>query len=597
MRRIDRTRALVFNGAIGLFVSAPALAANLLLNASFESPTDNNSTTDATATGWTLYGNELRAQSANDPAFGGNWGMLHETSLTGGGGVYQDVGQVSSGTPFTLTAWQYFQQSAPDVPGLVSDLALTFVNYNSSNGTYEAVGPVDANGFSDATYTPAATAATDIWTQFTVTGVAPAGANAVQVSFDFVNGSTVSGPQSIFVDDADLEAGEPPPRSQWDSTGSGDWNLAGNWTSGVIPNAIGAEADLLSAPGITSNSTVYTNTAITVGTLKFDNANEYEIAGTGSLTLQSSVGNALVAVNQATDILDLPVTVAGNTTFDMITGATLVIGDPLMINSGVTLTEAGAVNFLSTISLGPGARIVFAGSAQVNELLLNKTEIASVAGKGTELQVDSMSNDGTLDVGDNTVLVNYGNSGSGDPIASIRAELASGYAGGAWSGAGIDSSAAASNARYGVGYADSADSGNPANLSSGTIEVKYALYGDANLDGVVDGTDLAILAANFGKPIAQWDEGDFNYDGEVGAADFALLAENFSLRTNDTEAQLPTSDWTALDAFAAANGLLADVPEPAVLGMLAVAAALSSRRYRGAHRTAGHLTRTSAKLG
>ena len=41
---------------------------------------------------------------------------------------------------------------------------------------------------------------------------------------------------------------------------------------------------------------------------------------------------------------------------------------------------------------------------------------------------------------------------------------------------------------------------------SGQIEVKYTLYGDANLDGVVNGTDFGILAANFGQQATAWDK-------------------------------------------------------------------------------------------
>jgi hypothetical protein len=50
---------------------------------------------------------------------------------------------------------------------------------------------------------------------------------------------------------------------------------------------------------------------------------------------------------------------------------------------------------------------------------------------------------------------------------------------------GITSSAAQTNSTsYGIGYADFADANNPAGLSSGQIEIKYTLLGDANLDGV-----------------------------------------------------------------------------------------------------------------
>ena len=84
---------------------------------------------------------------------------------------------------------------------------------------------------------------------------------------------------------------------------------------------MGAEADFFGA--ITSNHTVYTDAPVTVGTINFNNANTYQIAGTGSLTLQTSTGNAQVIVQQGTQELDLPVTLASNTTFNVAGGATL----------------------------------------------------------------------------------------------------------------------------------------------------------------------------------------------------------------------------------------------------------------------------------
>ena len=90
------------------------------------------------------------------------------------------------------------------------------------------------------------------------------------------------------------------------------------------------------------------------------------------------------------------------------------------------------------------------------------------------------------------------------------------------------STAAQSNSgSYGIGYADSADAGNPAGLSSNQIEIKYTLYGDTNLDGTVNSVDFGTMAANFGKSGKAWDEGDFNYDGTVNSVDFGLLAGNF----------------------------------------------------------------------
>jgi hypothetical protein len=88
-------------------------------------------------------------------------------------------------------------------------------------------------------------------------------------------------------------------------------------------------------------------------------------------------------------------------------------------------------------------------------------------------------------------------------------------------------------------------------LGAGNIEVKYTLYGDASLDGVVNGTDFGLLAANFGQ------------------------------QANGAAVELPASDWTALDSFAAANGLMADVPEPASMGLMTLGAmSVLARRRR-----------------
>jgi hypothetical protein len=353
---------------------------------------------------------------------------------------------------------------------------------------------------------------------------------------------------------------------EWATNASGDWNVATSWNGGLVPNGVDAEADFFGA--ISTNQTVYSNAPITVGTLNFNNANTYVITGSSTLTLQASTGSAQVIVQQGTQELDLPTTIASNTVFNVFSGATLLIANPLTIDAGDTLTQTGAgtVTYQSTVSVLGGASIAFGNSTHVQQLSVASGGSASVAGTGTVLELDSLSNVGSLDLQNNTLLINYGS--STDPAASIRAQLASGYAGGAWNGVGIDSSTLAGNSHYGLGYADSADPGNPAGLAPGTLEVKYTLNGDTNLDGVVNGTDFGILAANFGRQVSAWDQGDFNYDGVVDGTDFGLLAANFGQQANGGSVELPASDYAALDAFAAANGLLADVPEPATLGLL-----------------------------
>jgi hypothetical protein len=80
-----------------------------------------------------------------------------------------------------------------------------------------------------------------------------------------------------------------------------------------------------------------------------------------------------------------------------------------------------------------------------------------------------------------------------------------------------------------LGYADAADGavpGQPAN----TIEIRYTLLGDSNLDGIVDATDAVTLGRNYNLPnSAKWDSGDFNYDGAIDMNDALILRTNWNL--------------------------------------------------------------------
>ena len=61
----------------------------------------------------------------------------------------------------------------------------------------------------------------------------------------------------------------------WAVNGSGNWNVAANWTNGTIPNAVGAVAELLDDHS-SGTDCLFTTSAITEGTLHFNSANEYE---------------------------------------------------------------------------------------------------------------------------------------------------------------------------------------------------------------------------------------------------------------------------------------------------------------------------------
>ena len=128
----------------------------------------------------------------------------------------------------------------------------------------------------------------------------------------------------------------------------------------------------------------------------------------------------------------------------------------------------------------------------------------------------------TLDIGRNTLMINYAGT---SPLATLVAALKSGYDGGKWDGTGIVSSAAASNSGFGIGYQDT-PTGPAGPPTGGTIELRYTLLGDANLDGRVDFADLLTLARHYGTG-GTFTDGDANYDGQVGFSDLALLAQTY----------------------------------------------------------------------
>ena len=86
------------------------------------------------------------------------------------------------------------------------------------------------------------------------------------------------------------------------------------------------------------------------------------------------------------------------------------------------------------------------------------------------------------------------------------------------------------------------------------IDLQFAHFGDANLDGQVDFADFLTLSGNFGQA-GRWEQGDFNGDDVVGFGDFLLLSKDFGNAVNPTTASVPEPNAITLATFCAA-GLL-----------------------------------------
>ncbi|HEY8751928.1 MAG TPA: choice-of-anchor tandem repeat GloVer-containing protein [Tepidisphaeraceae bacterium] len=137
----------------------------------------------------------------------------------------------------------------------------------------------------------------------------------------------------------------------------------------------------------------------------------------------------------------------------------------------------------------------------------------------------------TVEMGKSTLYLGYVPGFSS--AAKIQQDLVEGYEDGHCYGFATASTGAIMSfdlyppGPYALGFADSSDgivSGQPAN----TIEIRYTVMGDANLDGIVNSTDAILMARHYmatGSPA--WDAGNFNYDSTINLADATLLQANF----------------------------------------------------------------------
>jgi hypothetical protein len=236
----------------------------------------------------------------------------------------------------------------------------------------------------------------------------------------------------------------------------------------------------------------------------------------------------------------------------------------------MTIGPAGSYKFIdgmlssATLNIASGGTFLWMdGSLSVNRLdLSGQMTLAAGGAKTLALKSLNINPDGKLNLGDNDMIIDYAADESSSVLLdALRQDLRDGGLFSGFTGAG-----------HRLGYADNAllglaiFGGQPVDASS--ILIQYTLAGDANLDTVVDFTDLSDLASNW-QSTGVWSGGDFDYDGSVDITDLRLLAADWSgsiESLRDALAQLGLPDVT--------------VPEPAALGLGGLVLLQGARRPR-----------------
>lgn len=343
----------------------------------------------------------------------------------------------------------------------------------------------------------------------------------------------------FYLDDLTIERLDP----RWNVNADGNWTNPANWDR-PVPNAVGAGADFLGA--IQTPHTVTVDAPITVGLMTFDNANSYTIAGANTLTIDNVTSPATVTVLNGNHTISAPVHQADTTIYTV-------------SNPAASLTMSGTLTFgggVDVIKNGPG-RLDMLGPRVANTVInggtLRLVPNGTAAGRGYSITVDlegGASPTASLDVTNNAYVFDYQ---TDSPLNGVIAQLQSAYAGGAWSGNGIKTSMGGS---FGVGYGEITEFGGTAPPIFGPtndtmVLLRGTLYGDANIDGVVNISDFALLGANFNTP-GTWSKGDFNYDMTVGIGDFAQLAANFNQVAATGRSPVPEPTGVAMGLLAGA---------------------------------------------
>jgi subtilase family serine protease len=281
--------------------------------------------------------------------------------------------------------------------------------------------------------------------------------------------------------------------------------------------------------GLTINGSSGTDTVTVTGTTSNDTATvgASTITFNGSVITYQSVSSIVIDGNGGTDLLTQSAQ-PGNSASLVFNGTTSggpSSTDTLNVSAGTFTFAAPAAGAgihpisLASLAISAGAAVVVNTAASHSDrwyLLLGALSLAGSTNNWTA----------RLDLGGNDMIVHNGN------IATLTNQVAGGFANGLWNGEGIASTAANIDTTYRTAIGTMLNSAGAFNsttpfdgYSPSTTDVlfKYTYYGDANLDGSVNGSDYTLVDNGFHNGFTGWQNGDFNYDNTIDGSDYSLI--------------------------------------------------------------------------
>ncbi len=277
-------------------------------------------------------------------------------------------------------------------------------------------------------------------------------------------------------------------------------------------------------------------------------------------SINSSIAFTLVDHTTVAGLMNLNASAnLGLGSFNLTVGSMSGAGAINLSNRTLTLgTDGTSTTYAGAITGASGSALVKTGSGK-----LTLTNSVNVMG-------NVAVNGGAIDLDDNALIIHSGDVGSwnGSTYTGLSGLIRSGRNEGTWDGTGIITSrpnAASNFTTIGIATADEAGAAGGTfagvSVASGDLLIAYTYAGDANLDGVINSDDYALIDFFAGTNQPTYYRGDFNYDGSINADDYSLIDFNLAHQSG------PAS--------------LTAVPEPGgMIGICGLLPALYRRRRR-----------------